>query len=171
MTFRGELRALRGQVDQAARHALPVQRGGGAADNVHPFDKPRIDLNDVMAPAVAHQAHAVEEQVIHVAAVVAAQGDGIKTRRAAAKARVDAWRVLQRLANRIRALIGHLLPGNNRHRLGGSNQRLIGFGGSGGGLCAIAHGGRAGGVDRLGGNHDRFFRKACERESGSEGAQ
>lgn len=84
-----ELRTFGSQVDHAARHALPVERGGGAADHIHAFDKPRVDLQYVMAAAVAHQAHAVEEQVIDVAAVVAAQGDGVEPGGAAAEAGVD----------------------------------------------------------------------------------
>ena len=116
-----ELRALGGQVDHAARHALPVERGGGAADHIDAFDKPRVDLHHVMAAAVAHQTHAVEEQVIDVAAVVAAQGDGVEPGGAAAEAGVDPRGIFQRLADGIRPLIRHLLAGDHRHRLGGSD--------------------------------------------------
>ncbi|VGQ02888.1 hypothetical protein SB00610_05020 [Klebsiella quasipneumoniae subsp. similipneumoniae] len=116
-----ELRALGGQVDHAARHALPVERGGGAADHIDAFDKPWVDLHHVMAAAVAHQAHAVEEQVIDVAAVVAAQGNGVKSGGATAEAGVDPRGIFQRLADGIRPLIRHLLAGDNRHRLGGGD--------------------------------------------------
>ena len=84
-----------------------------------------------MAAAVAHQAHAVKEQVIDVTAVVAAQRDGIKARRAAAKTGINPRRILERLAYGIGALIGDLLAGDHRYRLGGSYQRLIGFRGAG----------------------------------------
>lgn len=72
MAFRGKLRAFRGQIHHPARHALTVQRRRGAPDDVNPFNKPGIDLQDVVAAAVAHQAHAVEKQVINITAVVAA---------------------------------------------------------------------------------------------------
>ena len=121
MALLAELRTFGSQVDHAARHALPVERGGGAADHIHAFDKPRVDLQYVMAAAVAHQAHAVEEQVIDVAAVVAAQGDGVEPGGAAAEAGVDPRGIFQRLADGIRPLIRHLLAGDHRHRLGGSD--------------------------------------------------
>ncbi len=55
-----------------------------------------------MTAAVAHQAHTVEEQVIDVAAVVAAQGDSVEPGRAAAEAGVDPRGIFQRLADGIR---------------------------------------------------------------------
>ena len=129
VTLLAELRPFGGQIDHPARYALAIKGGRGAADDVDALNKPWIDLQHVMAAAIAHQAHAVKEQVIDVAAVVAAQRDGIKARRAAAKTGINPgvyWS-----AGGIGALIGDLLAGDHRYRLGGSYQRLIGFRGAG----------------------------------------
>jgi len=101
-----------------------------------------------VASAVAHQTHAVEEDIIHVAAVEAPQRDGVEARCTAAKVGVDPRRIAQRLVNVHHALIVHLLTGDNRYRLTGDNQRLIGFGGAARALHRVALGRRSG---RLGG--------------------
>lgn len=67
-----------------------------------------------MAAAVAHQAHAVKEQVIDVAAVEAAQCDGIKTRGATAEVGEYARGIVQRLADRVSPLVNKLLARHHR---------------------------------------------------------
>lgn len=138
MAFRLELRAFRGEVHQAAGNALAVKRRRGAFDDIHTLNKPRVYLQNAVAAAVAHQAHAVEENIVHIAAMEAAQGNGVEARCAAADIRKDPWRIVQRFGKRTGALVFHLLAGDDGNRLAGGYQRLIGFGRAAGGFHRVA---------------------------------
>ncbi len=157
MPFGIELRTLRGQVHQPAWYGLAVKRGRGAFDNIHALDEPRIDLQHIVTAAVAHKAHAVEENIIHVAAVKTAQRQRVKARRAAADVGEHTRRIVKRLRKCACALIFHLLTRDDGNRLRGGDKRLIGFGRTCAGFHHIAFGRRGGRLRGGGANGDGLF--------------
>ncbi len=90
VTLFRELRTFSHHVHQSARHCLAIERGRGAFDHVDAFQESIIHLQYVETAAVTHQPHPVEEGVIDIATVEAAQGNGVVTGSGPAEVSKDA---------------------------------------------------------------------------------
>ena len=156
MAFLLKLRPFRGHHHQAAGHRLTIQSGRGAFNHVDTLKEPGIDLQRIITAAVSHQTQTVEERIINVAAVEAAQRNRVVACGRAGEVGKDAGAVVQRLVNIHRALIFDLLPRHHRNGLAGGNQRSIGFCRAGAGFGGIARGRRIGGFGWLRGDHQRI---------------
>src|SRR5476649_2805578 len=127
MSLFSKLRTLGAFHHQTARNALTIQGRRGAFDHIDTFQEPRIHLNGVIAGAIAENTQSIEEGVVNITAVEAAQGDGVIARCATGKVGEYARRVVQRSVNRGGVLVVHLLTRYNGYSLAGGNDRLVGF--------------------------------------------
>lgn len=119
-------------VDQTAGADLTVQHGGRAFDDVDPVEQERIDRGHCEGlPARQLQAVEKADEIRRGAeAAESAQEDAVIARGCIPLGE-DAGRVTQGIADRLRVLVVHLLPGHGRDRLRRLDHRRPGLRGGG----------------------------------------